>query len=117
MLQVGACWTKNLDFRCFLPQPVDPLITAAGTLVGLVAILIEELERAGSLHRESILARLDAYLQNHPSKSPGSQISDEWLSTEIIRQLSSILATARDPAHSLTIVGGTDMIQRDHEQR
>ncbi len=88
-----------------MPEQTNLVIAATGTLVGLIVVLIEELEKAGSLSRSQITQRLDVLLHanaNAEAKSPA-----DALETEIISELRAALAPPASNGVRLTVITGS----------
>jgi hypothetical protein len=73
-------------------QETDLLVTASGTPVGLLAVLVEELERAGSLSRDQFTRRLEASLRALTAQTNHDRRAGDKLEAEIIVELLNALA-------------------------
>jgi hypothetical protein len=87
----------------------DLAITVAGTLTGLLAILIEELDRSGSFSRSQITQRLEGFVQDcdHDNGAPARPYA--WLEKAIISELRSLLLNPSNEPFKLAVVAGTDV--------
>jgi len=87
----------------------DLAIPVAGTLTGLLAILIEELDRAGSLPRSQITQRLEGYLHSADHKTGDRATPIGWLEKAIISELRNLLLKPSNEPFKLAVVAGTDL--------
>jgi len=87
----------------------DLAIPVAGTLTGLLAILIEELERSGSLSRTQITQRLERFLNNSDHNTEAPARPNEWLEKAIISDLRNLLLKPSNEPLKLAVVAGTDV--------
>ena len=67
-----------------MTQETDLLVTASGKLAGLLAVLVEELERAGSLSRDQFTRRLEALLRTLSAKTNHDRRAADKLEAEIM---------------------------------
>jgi hypothetical protein len=67
-------------------QETDLLVTASGKLAGLLAVLVEELERAGSLSRDQFTRRLEALLRTLSAKTNRDRRAADELEAEIMME-------------------------------
>jgi hypothetical protein len=82
---------------------------ATGTLVGVIAIVVEELDVAGALSRSRVTQRLEAFLLNNAQGSRDYERPYAGLEKEIIRGLLEILAPPAAQALKLAVIAGTDV--------
>lgn len=87
----------------------DLAIPVAGTVIGLLAILIEELDSAGSLSRSQITNRLEAFLNNVDPGIGDSARPNGWLEKAIISELRNLLLKPSNEPFKLAVVAGTDV--------
>jgi len=88
-------------------QETNLVIAATGTLVGLIAILVEELERAGSLSRDQITRRLETLVNARSAQAPSDGRAGDWLEAEIVAELLNVLARPASAPFRPTVVGGS----------
>lgn len=89
-----------------MTQETDLLVTASGTPVGLLAVLVEELERAGSLSHDQVTRRLEASplaltAQTNHDRRAGDKLEAEF----IVGALNALARRASVPRRP-TVVGG-----------
>ena len=82
---------------------------ATGTLIGVIAIVVEELDVAGALSRSRVTQRLEAFLLNNAQGNGDSERPNAWLEKEIIGGLLEILAPPSAQAFKLAVIAGTDV--------
>ena len=82
---------------------------ATGTLVGVIAIVVEELDVAGALSRSRVTQRLETFLLNNAQDGGDSARPYAWLEKEIIGSLLEILAQPSAQAFKLAVIAGTDV--------
>ena len=87
----------------------DLAITVAGTLTGVLAILIEELDRSGSFSRSQITQRLEGFLQDCDNDNGAPARPTGWLEKAIISELRNLLLKPSDEPFKLAVVAGTDV--------
>lgn len=90
-----------------MSQEANLVITATGTLVGLIAVLVEELERAGSLSRDQVTRRLETLLQARTAQATPDRRAGDSLEAEIVAELLNVLARPATIPFRPTIVGGS----------
>lgn len=101
-----AAWSCVQEARRAL-QETNLVIAATGTLVGLIAILVEELERAGSLSRDQITRRLEALRNARSGQAPDDRKPGDVLEAEIVAELLNVLARPASVPFRPTVVGGS----------
>ena len=82
---------------------------ATGTLIGVIAIVVEELDVAGALSRSRVTQRREAFLLNNAQGSGDSERPNAWIEKEIIGGLLEILAPPSAQAFKLAVIAGTDV--------
>jgi len=87
----------------------DFATAATGTLVGVIAIVVEELDVAGALSRSRVTQRLETFLLNNAQDGGDSARPYAWLEKEIIGSLLEILAQPSAQAFKLAVIAGTDV--------
>ncbi len=87
----------------------DFATAATGTLVGVIAIVVEELDVAGALSRSRVTQRLETFLLNNAQDGGDSARPYAWLEKEIIGSLLEILAPPSAQAFKLAVIAGTDV--------
>lgn len=102
---IGRAGSSSLEARRPL-QETNVVISAAGTLVGLIAILVEELESAGSLSRDQITRRLEAFLRGRDGRQLSDRREGDSIETEIVAELLSVLMKPAVAPFRPTVVGG-----------
>lgn len=91
-----------------MTQENDLSITVAGTLTGLMAVLVEELEKSGSISRTHILQRLETFFEKGDQGAVETQRPNEWLERAIVGEFLKILAQPSKHPFKLSIVAGTE---------
>lgn len=102
-------WRLLLRSEVYVKNENDLAIPVAGTLTGLLAILIEELDRAGSLSRSQITQRLEGYLHSADHNTGDRARPHGWLEKAIIVELRSLLLKPSNEPFKLAVVAGTDV--------
>jgi hypothetical protein len=82
---------------------------ATGTLVGVIAIVVEELDVAGALSRARVTQRLETFLLSNAQGGDESASPYAWLEKEIIGNLLEILAPPPMQSFKLAVIAGTDV--------
>lgn len=89
---------------------------ATGTLIGVIAIVVEELDVAGALSRSRVTQRLEAFLLNNAQGNGDSERPNAWIEKEIIGGLLEILAPPSAQAFKLAVIAGTDVEAPEGDQ-
>jgi hypothetical protein len=84
-------------------------IAVAGTLTGVLAILIEELDRSGSFSRSQITQRLEGFLQDCDHDNGAAIRPYAWVEKAIISELRSLWLKPSNEPFKLAVVAGTDV--------
>lgn len=89
-----------------MSQETNLVVTATGTLVGLIAILVEEREPAGNLSRHRITRRPELLLQARVAEETSDCKAGDPLETEIVADLLNLLSKPARARFLPTVVGG-----------